>query len=69
MRCRVRTRFRLSAMEEKKPYRVFVIDEHGTRTEMPDLIVASGADDIRAAMQKTVANLGPDASTASEIHD
>ena len=45
-------------MEEQKPYRVFVIDEHGTRTEMPDLIVASSADDIRTAMAETVANLG-----------
>ncbi len=56
-------------MEEKKPYRVFVIDEHGTRTERPDLIVASGADDIRAAMHKTVASLGPDPSTVPEIHE
>ena len=45
-------------MEEHKPYRVFVIDEDGTRTEMPDLIVASSADDIRTAMAETVANLG-----------
>ena len=45
-------------MEEQKPYRVFVIDENGTRTEMPDLIVASSADDIRTAMAETVANLG-----------
>ena len=53
-------------MDEKKPYRVFVIDEHGTRTEMPDLIVASSADDIRAAMSQTVENLGSNESVIGE---
>ena len=53
-------------MDEKKPYRVFVIDEHGTRTEMPDLIVASSADDIRTAMAQTVANLGPSEPATAE---
>ena len=53
-------------MDEKKPYRVFVIDEHGTRTEMPELIVASSADDIRTAMARTVANLGPNELKTAE---
>ena len=54
-------------MDEKKPYRVFVIDEHGTRTEMPDLIVASSADDLRAAMAETVKNLESDDLEATGI--
>lgn len=53
-------------MDEKKPYRVFVIDEHGTRRERPDLIVASSADDIREAMARTVENLETGDSTAVE---
>ena len=53
-------------MDEKKPYRVFVIDEHGSRTEMPDLIVASSADDIRSAMARTVENLGPNEPATAE---
>ena len=56
-------------MDEKKPYRVFVIDEHGTRTEMPDLIVASSADDIRAAMSQTVENLGSNESVIGEASE
>ena len=56
-------------MDERKPYRVFVIDAHGTRTEMPDLIVASSADDIRAAMAQTVANLRTSESLAPEANE
>ncbi len=56
-------------MSASAAFRVFVTDERGIRTEMPELYVRSSADDLREAMAVAVERLRRQAAREADSFD